>query len=138
MPKSKHRRKNKPTARRQPASSKVTIVVNFYGPNDTLATKMVAAAYRGSSGERIELKRWIWEAGGDIRNVDSINDELVAFCAQWKVERMVSPERIIGCPHEEGIDYPIGEACPRCPWWHGRDRFTGELLKIDDEGEERG
>jgi hypothetical protein len=32
---------------------------------------------------------------------------------------------IIGCPHQEGIDYE-GEWCPFCEFWHGRDRFTGQ------------
>jgi hypothetical protein len=35
-------------------------------------------------------------------------------------------DRIIGCPHEEGIDYPEGEECPLCPFWKGRDRWSGE------------
>lgn len=30
-------------------------------------------------------------------------------------------------PAREGIDNPFGEACPQCPYWKGRDRFTGEL-----------
>ena len=38
----------------------------------------------------------------------------------------VTYDRIIGCPHEEGIDYPMGRACPRCPFWAGIDRFTHE------------
>jgi hypothetical protein len=37
-------------------------------------------------------------------------------------------DRIIGCPHEEGIDYPEGAACPLCPFWKGRDRWTGERV----------
>jgi hypothetical protein len=36
-------------------------------------------------------------------------------------------DKIIGCPHEEGIDYPDGEQCPVCPYWAGRDRWTGAL-----------
>ena len=24
--------------------------------------------------------------------------------------------RLIGCPHEEGIDYPEGHSCPHCPY----------------------
>jgi hypothetical protein len=35
--------------------------------------------------------------------------------------------RIIGCPHEEGIDYE-GATCPACPFWAGRDRWTGKRL----------
>src|SRR5712692_4405008 len=29
---------------------------------------------------------------------------------------------IIGCPHEEGIDYPEGKSCPQCPYWARRAR----------------
>ena len=25
------------------------------------------------------------------------------------------PDGVTGCPHEEGIDYPLGEPCPQCP-----------------------
>ena len=32
-------------------------------------------------------------------------------------------------PHEEGIDYPQGEACPQCPFWANRDRFTQEEIQ---------
>ena len=35
---------------------------------------------------------------------------------------------LIGCPHEEGIDYPEGKSCPQCPYWAGRDRFTRERI----------
>jgi hypothetical protein len=36
--------------------------------------------------------------------------------------------KILGCPHEEDIDYPLGESCPKCPFGAGRDRFTEELI----------
>jgi hypothetical protein len=42
------------------------------------------------------------------------------------VHSVAMVEAIIGCPHEEGIDYPTGESCPHCPFWKGRDRWTGE------------
>jgi hypothetical protein len=25
--------------------------------------------------------------------------------------------------------HPEGEPCPECPYWAGRDRWTGQLLK---------
>jgi hypothetical protein len=34
----------------------------------------------------------------------------------------------IGCPHEEGKDYPLGENCPQCPYWANRDRWSGKLI----------
>src|SRR5262249_43340053 len=30
-------------------------------------------------------------------------------------------------PHQEEIDYE-GQWCPFCEFWHGRDRFTGQLV----------
>lgn len=40
----------------------------------------------------------------------------------------VSHDRIIGCPHEEGLDYPMGRACPQCSFWAVIDRFTHEPI----------
>src|SRR4029077_1894506 len=31
-------------------------------------------------------------------------------------------EEINGCPHEEGVDYPLGQVCPACPFWAKRQR----------------
>jgi hypothetical protein len=41
---------------------------------------------------------------------------------------VVMADRIIGCPHEEGVDYPDGEKCPSCPFWATRDRWSGAVL----------
>ena len=53
----------------------------------------------------------------------------VAFFRQHGVKSVAMSDGLLGCPHEEGIDYPKGEACPQCPYWAGRDRFTGELIE---------
>lgn len=37
-------------------------------------------------------------------------------------------DKIIGCPHEEGKDYPMGKKCPQCPFWVNRDRWTVEII----------
>jgi hypothetical protein len=37
---------------------------------------------------------------------------------------------MLGCPHEEGVDYPMGRTCPRCPFWAGIDRFTHEPIVV--------
>jgi hypothetical protein len=52
----------------------------------------------------------------------------LAFIREHQVLTVTSVDRIIGCPHEEGIDYPEGQPCPQCPFWRHRDRFTGELI----------
>ena len=45
--------------------------------------------------------------------------------ARYGVLSVAMTDRIIGCPHQEGIDYQ-GQWCPLCEFWKGRDRFTGE------------
>jgi hypothetical protein len=38
-------------------------------------------------------------------------------------------EAINGCPHEEGVDYPLGQVCSACPFWaeHRRLGLQGSL-----------
>lgn len=39
------------------------------------------------------------------------------------IERLIRPlatDGNIGCPHEEGEDFPSGEDCPFCPFWKGK------------------
>ena len=51
----------------------------------------------------------------------------VLISESW-YKSVVMTDRIIGCPHEEGIDYE-GATCPHCSFWAGRDRWTGERLQ---------
>jgi len=53
----------------------------------------------------------------------------VHFIGQHGAKSVVMPERILGCPHEEGKDYSEGEKCPKCSFWAIRDRFTGEVVQ---------
>jgi hypothetical protein len=46
---------------------------------------------------------------------------------RFEVKTVAMTDRIIGCPHEEGIDYE-GPVCPHCPFWANRDRWTGEVI----------
>jgi hypothetical protein len=53
---------------------------------------------------------------------------MLAFIEQHTAKTVVVADRIIGCPHEEGIDYPEGKQCPACPFWASRDRWTGDVV----------
>jgi hypothetical protein len=77
----------------------------------------------------IEMKRWFSEGDVDVRLDEAINQQIVEFLQEYDVYRVAMVDRIIGCPHEEGIDYPEGENCPECPFWADRDRWTRELLQ---------
>jgi len=100
--------------------------VAFYGPDNTAATKLVCGILTSEDAEAEPMKKWFSEK--DIRKSEKILAELLAFIEENNAKSVAMVEEIIGCPHEEGIDYPEGESCPECSYWKGRDRFTHELL----------
>jgi hypothetical protein len=101
--------------------------VAFYGPNDQQATKVAVGIVRGESVEADPLERWFSEQS-DVRSDPDIAGQIAAFIETHAVKSVVLVDRIIGCPHEEGVDYPVGTACPQCPFWASRDRWSGKLL----------
>jgi hypothetical protein len=100
--------------------------VALYGPNDTRATKFTVGIVSAEDAEATELRRWFSE-GADIRNDAGVAEEVLAFIDAAGARSIVMTDRIIGCPQEEGIDYE-GPTCPACPFWAGRDRWTGKRL----------
>lgn len=102
--------------------------IAFYGPTDKLATKLAVGVISKADGEAEHLERWFSDRP-DIREDVEVLDYAVAYLRKHGVRSVVLGERIMGCPHEEGIDYPAGEECPECPFWIGRDRFTGEFVQ---------
>ena len=100
--------------------------VAFYGPDDQRASKLVIGII-SHEGAEPKLRRWYSDIG-DLRSVPEIESEVKAFIKDHDVVSVSMVDRIIGCPHEEGIDYPDGESCPQCPFWRGRDRLTGERI----------
>jgi hypothetical protein len=102
--------------------------VAFYGPDAQRASKVVVGIILDDRGETHEIKRWFSEET-DVRSELIIMAEILEYIQSWSAKSVVMTENIIGCPHEEGIDYPDGEVCPVCPYWAERDRWTGELLE---------
>lgn len=98
--------------------------VAFYGSDDRCATKIAAAVILGEGEEPADLRRWTSE-DADLRRNGDVLEEVSAFLKAHGVRSVGMIDRIIGCPHEEGVDYPQGEVCPACPFWAGRDRWTG-------------
>ena len=100
--------------------------VAFYGPSNKVATKVVCGIIEYENADAEPMKKWFSKT--DIRKTESILGDILAFIEENNARSVVMAEVIIGCPHEEGIDYPMGESCPECPYWKGRDRFTHEIL----------
>ncbi len=102
----------------------------FYGPDNTRATKLVAAIFnRPKQKEAVALHRWFVD-DGDVRRDPNIGAEVIAFFKQHGVKETVVSDGITGCPHEEGVDYPMGRTCPNCSFWASIDRFTHQPIVL--------
>jgi hypothetical protein len=112
--------------RNQPSGYPIATIA-YYGPDDRTATK-VAVGILDSRDEVIEMKRWFIDAM-DVRVDRMINDAILSFLKEQGVQRVLTVGKIIGCPHEEGVDYPDGAACPQCPYWAKVDRWSGVVKR---------
>ena len=100
--------------------------IAFYGPNNTLATKVaVGIVLNEVDKEASKMEKWFSEK--EIRTNTKILKEIKKFLTDNKARSVVATNAILGCPHEEGIDYPENENCSQCPFWANRDRFIDEL-----------
>jgi hypothetical protein len=100
--------------------------IAFYGPNLSQATKVAVGIMPSENAEVKELRDWKVDRG-DVRADSVVAREILEFMEKHGVLSVAMTDAIIGCPHQEGIDYE-GEWCPACEFWHGRDRFTGQRV----------
>ena len=100
--------------------------IAFYGPDNLRASKVVCAIIKTDGAEADPMRKWFTNA--DARKDENILGEVLAFIEENFAKSVAMIEQIIGCPHEEVIDYPKGKPCPDCWFWKNRDRFTHELI----------
>jgi hypothetical protein len=101
-------------------------VVRAYGPDNTRATQLVVSIHRGALLDEPSVScEWTVDEG-DIRENASVAAELEDVLAGHHVRETIRSPGILGCPHEEGLDYPMGRECPHCPYWAGIDPVTLE------------
>jgi len=93
----------------------------FYGPDDKAATKAVLGIFLAEGAEG-NIHRYFSDTG-DARYQIDIQEDVLARLKEHDVRTLIMLEKIFGCPHEEGKDYPEGESCPQCPFWKDRDRY---------------
>lgn len=122
-----------PTVRRQRAAlfaRRPVGTIAVYGPDATLATKLVVSVVdRSRRGEPVAMRAWTSQSV-DVRHDPTIANEVTDFLREQGATDTVTSDRMMGCPHEEGVDYPMGRTCPRCPFWAGIDRFTHEPIAV--------
>jgi hypothetical protein len=90
--------------------------IAYYGPDDRTITKIVAAVVKSEIAEPI-LERWV---STTVSNNPKVRRQIKALFDRHKVKSLVETDGNIGCPHEEGMDFPRGEDCPFCPFWAGK------------------
>jgi hypothetical protein len=88
------------------------VTASFYGPNDRRATKIILQV----PSEDIVVR---WTAR-DVFRDENILQAAREFLLEHPADYFVVPGGTIGCPHQEGLDYPKGLDCPKCPAWVGR------------------
>ena len=94
----------------------------FYGPDEKKATKAVLGIFF-RDGDEGTIHRYFSE-DKDARFKIEIQEDVLARLKEHEVRSLIMVEKIFGCPHEEGKDYPEGQSCPHCPFWKDRDRYT--------------
>ena len=97
-------------------------------PRRHTGEQSAVAIVNAEGAEPTALQRWFAEEG-DVREDPPIASEILQYVRDHGAKSVVTTDRIIGCPHEEGIDYPDGQVCPQCPFWAHRDRWSGEVVQ---------
>ena len=105
----------------------------FYGPNAEFATKVAVGVILNPVEGAMHVERW-YSTTVDVRKNQDVALKILTALNALKVKQIAILERISGCPHEDGEDYPRGESCPFCLYWKNRDRVTHEINGQRDEG----
>jgi hypothetical protein len=112
----KRKRRESARPRRQRRLHYPIATVAHYGPDDRTVTK-IAVGIVEAEGAEPTMERWI---GPDVLTNPEIQLQIAGFIQAHGVQQVVTTEGVLGCPHEEGIDFPAGEECPYCPFWSGK------------------
>jgi hypothetical protein len=93
----------------------------MYGPDDKMTTKIAAGVILREGAEPI-MKRWV---ATDVMTNPKVQRELKDFFLQHGVEQVALSQGNMGCPHEEGEDFPHGEDCPLLAGQKAKSFVTG-------------
>jgi hypothetical protein len=87
--------------------------IAYFGPDDQNVTKIVVAILPDENSDPV-VRKWVGE--GVAQNKEAAI-EIGNFFKNRAVQNIVMTDGIIGCPHEEGVDFPIGKSCTKCEFW---------------------
>lgn len=123
-------------------SSYPRATIAYYGATSDVATKMVVRIIPFEGGNPVAEKTWFSRGNhADVRHEQSTLEPMCDFIKSYNVKKIeilrrsgyephpdgirpeeegMDPFEIIGCPHEEGVDFPVGEYCQICRYWSRR------------------
>ncbi|HEV2349382.1 MAG TPA: hypothetical protein VG028_05980 [Terriglobia bacterium] len=102
--------------------------IAYYGPDNTRASKVAVGIFLKENEAANVIER-LFAKEEDARHDPAIQEKILKLIKTHTVRSVAVTEGIIGCPHEEGIDFPEGKSCPHCLYWAGRDRITLERIQ---------
>ena len=105
--------------------------VAFYGPDDARASRVVVTIVPAKDAEPAHQASFTLEAG-DAREDPFVGEKVMAFVEKHDALSVFVASEILGCPLEEGVDYPAGGACPSCPFWAERDRWAATKERLGE------
>ena len=108
----------------QPATTYPIGTVALYGPDDLVTTKIVASVVVSAEADPI-LERFV---GTDVTINEKVQQQIRDFFGKHGVTSVAATDGNIGCPHEEGEDFPLGENCPFCPFWKGKQGSVAAMI----------
>jgi hypothetical protein len=101
-----------------PAFPLATVI--FYGPDDRTVTKVAVSVFlsKGAADAgNVTVRRWV---GAGILQDAKAAREIADHIRSFRVKTVARSPHVMGCPHEEGEDFPLGGDCPICPFWKGK------------------
>ena len=111
------RRPQRTTGRRARSTVQYPIAtIAYYGPDDKTVTKIAVGIIESEDAEPI-MERWY---GPDVMTNPEVQVQIAGFIEAHGVRSVAITDGVLGCPHEEGIDFPAGQECPYCPFWRGK------------------
>lgn len=85
----------------------------YYGPDDQNCTRIIGSVVNAPNAKP-RFREWLDE---DVCIDLQVAAEIGEFFRLNGVREVVMTDGVIGCPHDQGVDYPEDENCPLCPFW---------------------
>ena len=88
-------------------------ILTYFGPDNKTITKIVGLVIKGPD---IEPRLRSWSQPGVVSD-PIVVAEIGSYFLENKTVDIVMTGSVLGCPHEEGVDFPLGTDCPHCKYW---------------------